>query len=54
MAATSAAVIKEEVDSGLPKNGPMPADGIQFENKNLLLFYRRQELCRSICGLPLW
>jgi hypothetical protein len=36
------------------KNGPRPADGIQFENKNLLLYYKRQELCRSTCGLPLW
>ena len=36
------------------KNGPNPAEGIQFENKNLLLYYKRQELCRSTAGLPLW
>ena len=36
------------------KNGPKPAEGIQFENKNLLLYYKRQELCRSTAGLPLW
>lgn len=48
------ALTKEEPDSGSPKNGPAPKDGIQFENKNLLLYYRRSELCRSICGLPLW
>jgi len=41
-------------DKCVVKNGPMPSEGIQFENKNLLLYYRRSELCRSICGLPIW
>ena len=36
------------------KNGPTPTEGIQFENKNQLIYYKRQEMCRSICGLPLW
>ena len=37
----SGALTKDELDSGSPKNGPPPKDGIQFENKNLLLYYRR-------------
>ena len=45
---------KEAKDDSKPKNGPLPQEGISFENKSLLLYYKRQELCRSTCGLPLW
>ena len=31
-----------------------PMNGIQFENKQQLIYYRREELCRSVCGLPIW
>ena len=41
-------------DDNKVKNGPMPTDGIQFENKSQLIYYKRQEMCRSIIGLPLW
>lgn len=37
----TAAVVKDELDSGIPVNGPQPKEGIMFENKNLLIFYKR-------------
>ena len=43
--------LKEE---GKIRNGPHPTDGIQFENKSQLIYYKRTEMCRSTCGLPLW
>jgi len=30
-----------KVDDGKIKNGPMPTEGISFENKNLGLYYKR-------------
>jgi len=30
-----------KVDDNKIKNGPMPSEGISFENKNLVLYYKR-------------
>lgn len=37
----SSAAKDAKVDDGKIKNGPMPSDGISFENKNLGLYYKR-------------
>jgi hypothetical protein len=40
--------------SELPPLLKQPMAGVQFENKQLLIYYKREELCRSVCGLPIW
>ena len=36
------------------KNGPQRFKPVTIENSSNSLYYHRKELCRSICGLPLW
>ena len=28
--------------------------GVSFEDPDKLIYYKREELCRSVCGLPVW
>lgn len=28
--------------------------GVSYENKSAALYYKRQELCRTVGGLPVW
>jgi murein tripeptide amidase MpaA len=36
------------------KNGPQVFAPCKFESNEQSIYYERKELCRSICGLPLW